>query len=92
MPADVPVVEILDAEVIDNLKQQDKTAECKVQPVLPFTYAVLYTQVYAENEQRLDEHIDEHQKKDVEEEFSVHRLVDSRLLNSVAHLQFVQDI
>ena len=71
MPADVPVVETLDTEIVEYLKNVGEVEQCEIQPVIR-SDAVLHCQVNAENEKGLYQEVDKDQEEDVEDEFAVH--------------------
>ena len=69
--ADMPVVEILDTEIAQYLKQVGEIKQGKIQSVCAFRQAVLYGKVYPENKKWLDQYIDQHQEQDIYKEFAL---------------------
>ncbi len=68
----LPVVVVLNAKVIDNLKQEGEVEQREVQPVLGFRYRILHPPVDAKEVERLDEQVGRQQENDVEQEFALH--------------------
>ena len=70
-------IKILNAQVINYLKHDRKTRQRKVNTVSAFAYEVLYIPINGEDEKRLDEQVNRHQKYDIGKEFSIHNSVKS---------------
>lgn len=70
MPADVAVVEALNAEIIDDLKNIGQVQQREIKPVIR-SNAVLHRQVDPENERRFDQQVDKNQEQDVDDEFAI---------------------
>ena len=71
MLADVAVVEILNAEVVQDLEQVGNVEQRKIQAIVAVGHAVLYRQINAEDKKRLDQQVDKNQEQDVEQKFAV---------------------
>ena len=71
MPAGVAVVETLNTEIVEYLKNIGQVEQGEIQPVIR-PDPVLHRQVNAENEKGLYQEVDKDQEEDVEDEFAVH--------------------
>ena len=68
----MPVVEILNPEIVQDLKQVGKIEQREIQPVIAFGQSILHREVDTENKKRLDQDIDQDQEQDVEEKLALH--------------------
>ncbi len=71
MLADVAVVETLNPEIIENLKNIGQIHQSEIQAVFR-SYPILYRQVDPENKKGLYQQVDKEQEKDVDDKFAVH--------------------
>ena len=70
MLAEIAVVEILNPEIVQDLKNISEVEQREVQPVV-FAHAVLHRQVDTKNKKRLYQQVDKDEDDDVEDEFAV---------------------
>ncbi|MBK6620734.1 MAG: hypothetical protein IPG32_07610 [Saprospirales bacterium] len=68
-----PVIEILDAEIVDDLQQQGEVEKGEIQTVGLRPHLVLHRPVDPEDIKGLDQEVQNQQQGDVEEEFAFHR-------------------
>ena len=67
------VVVILDPRIVDDLKKVGKIEQYKIKAVRAGFYGVLHSPVNAENIKRLDQQVDENQKKQVRQKLPIHK-------------------
>ena len=71
MPANVGIVEVLNAKIADDLKNIGQKQEGKIEPVFPFRCAVLNLQINTKNKKWLYQYVDKNQKQYIYDEFAV---------------------
>lgn len=69
---DCPVVEIMDAKVIDHKEQKGKTKQRRIQAIRLRPHPILYHPLDAKHIERLDEQVHQNEEYGVEKEFSIH--------------------
>lgn len=65
-------VEVLNAKIVDDLKQKSEAKKRKINPVFRLPDAILHGTVNAENVERLDNQVDKNEEKGIDEKFSIH--------------------
>ena len=68
----VPVVEIGDSEIKEDIKQEGEIQHFKVKPVIQGSYHVLNIPVDGKNPNRFDEKVEQKHQPEVRQEFSLH--------------------
>ena len=80
----VPVVVVGNSNIKQDIQDHGKIEECKIQPVLGITNHILYSTIYSENPERLNQQVEEKQQDQVCYKFPFQNLSKiSRLMNQV---------
>lgn len=79
------VVEILDAQVVDNLEQKGEVEQYEVDAVITWRYGVLHHPLNAEQVKRLDQPVDGNEKYQIQKKFPVklHRREITKFIRSI---------
>ena len=72
MLRNLAAIEVLNPKIVDNLEQKSEAKQGEINPISRLAHTILHRTVNPEYVKRLDNQVDNDEKKRIDEKFSIH--------------------